>query len=757
MEVHPWLAAFGKELEPGSAPAVPAAKAFADFVSADAVPGVSFLASRQTDNKEYAAVHLLVEVERPQDLRNPIRAMEPVAVIFPAAGGRPSVLAGRADFPDTPHQNATPPHMPASLCIDDRPWSEARLTYTPMDLVRRIQLWLAKAARGELHDRSLPPEPLFFPAHLSIVLPPAAIEAGGDQLPLVGFMRPDNDSLVITELAAGDTGRRQGPVTFTVLQFRTSPRPLARMRHAPQTLEALAADLDSHGIDLIGSMKGQLRSWAGTGNANAYRLSSRLILLIAFAVVDELGKSTIDLRAFVTFETAGRIGELLGILLEHRPFAGAPKVYMPAISAQPPQPVSIEPALVHLAFHRDLAAAIAGRAAPDRRRAVLIGAGSIGSQIALNLAREGRFNWTVIDNDSLLPHNLARHALLPPDVGAPKAEALARHLTALLGEPCEAIVADVLAPGQAHDRVQSALSSADVIIDASASVAVSRHLADIQVGSARRICAFFNPSGTAAVALAEAADRSVTLHDLEAQYYRLALSDAALAAHLQRPASGVSYSGSCRAVTTRIPATSAALLSALASRGIEDSLNEAAGSISVWSADNAGNVVRTTRRAAPVHGTGLCWKILHNDDLLEDLISLRGASLPLETGGILMGIVDTSRKTIHLAYALPAPQDSMATTTGFERGVAGLLDATTTITEATQHQLRYVGEWHSHPDRTSVRPSTTDLSQLVWLHSELQNEGVPAVMAIAGQNGRFSFLMTQDASAIAQGSGGENG
>jgi len=756
VSVQSWLAAFGEVLASGTPPAIPAAKAFAELVSANAVPALSLAAIRQHKLKTYESVEVLVEVERPQDLRHPIKATEPVAVIFSAAGGKPSALALRDDFPDTPHQNAIPPGMPASLCIDDRPWSEAKLTYTPMDLARRIQLWLAKAARGELHDRSLPPEPLFFPTALSLILPPGAIAAAGNQLSLVGYMRPENKALVILE-TAGDAARAQRRPTFTVLQFQAKPQQLARMRHAPQTLGELGADLTAHGIDLERDIKAQLRGWASAGPAKADLLASRLILLIAFPVVDEKGSTATDLRAFVSLDPAGKVGELLGCILPHRPIVAGPVVYAQAIKTAAAKPVPIEPGLVHLAFHRELAARIAGQAAPDTRRAVLVGAGAIGSQLALNLGREGKFRWTVIDGDTLLPHNLARHGLLGFDVGVPKAIALGANLTALLGEPADSIVADFLEPGAEKDRIDAALDAADVVIDASASIAVARRLADPASINARRVCAFFNPAGTAAIVLMEPADRSVTLHDLEAQYYRLALTEPALAAHLQLPASGVSYSGSCRSLTNRIPATSAALLSALAARGIDDALKKTSGSISVWTDDPNGNIARTTKSAAAVYASGSGWKIIYNDDLLDDLTRLRAENLPKETGGVLMGVVDTSRKTIHLAHALPAPPDSAASTTGFERGVAGLFDEIGRLAELTQHQLRYVGEWHSHPDRASALPSDADLSQLVWLHSELQNEGVPAVMAIAGQNGRFSFLMTQHAGCDAGANGGAHG
>jgi hypothetical protein len=73
----------------------------------------------------------------------------------------------------------------------------------------------------------------------------------------------------------------------------------------------------------------------------------------------------------------------------------------------------IMPADAHVGFGGAAGAIINGQAQPDTRKSVLIAAGSLGSQLAINLAREGSFSWTVVDPDSLRPHNLARHALYP--------------------------------------------------------------------------------------------------------------------------------------------------------------------------------------------------------------------------------------------------------------------------------------------------------------------------------------------------------
>ena len=49
-------------------------------------------------------------------------------------------------------------------------------------------------------------------------------------------------------------------------------------------------------------------------------------------------------------------------------------------------------------------------------------------------------------------------------------------------------------------------------------------------------------------------------------------------------------------------------------------------------------------------------------------------------------------------------------------------------------QVRYVGEWHSHPPRYSTAPSGTDLSQIFWLATTLAIDSHPALMLIVGDN-----------------------
>lgn len=740
MTLHPWWAEFGNEVGETVDLTPALAKELASLAASGAVPGTSLIGLRQSSELGYAVVAVAVDVERPQELAYPIKATEPIAVAVPFTDAQPSVLSLRPDFPDTPHQNWSPPGVPCALCIDDRPWAEARLTASARDMIRRIQLWLAKAARGDLHDLAQPPDPLFFASHVGLILPAAALAGSHDPVELAGAMRPDNDKLIIAVPIATDDPH---PPMFTVVAFQASPQAMKRLRHAPQTLAALAEELEPSGISLIEELKSRLKVWRGLGPGSVRRLSTRLAIVVAFPVSAGDRPSANDVRAFLTFDTAGEIGVALGVLYGNSSGFGDSRGYTLAFPerAASVERSRIEPAQVHLTLNRDLSAAISGRSAPERSRAVLIGAGSLGSQLSADLAREGVFTWTVVDDDHVLPHNLVRHALFADDVGAPKASALADRLSGLLGEPVTAIVCNVLeANARSAPQLESAMHAADVIIDASASVAVSRHLSDLPGSSARRICAFFNPAGTAVALLAEDEARSVTLRDLEAQYHRLLLTEPALAGHLSADGPGVRYSGSCRALTNRIPASNAAILSALTAKGVVSAAEEDCAHVTIWTLSDTGEIGRLYRQGAAVrHFSGCGWTVAYDVALLDDLASMRRVGLPDETGGVLLGIVDVSRKAIHLAHALPAPQDSRASQAGFERGVVGLAEQVNAAAAATMHQLRYIGEWHSHPDWVPATPSDTDISQLLWLGRELETEGLPGLIAIAGADGEFSF------------------
>lgn len=739
--MHSWWVEFGDPIKAEDS-AIGAVRTLAKHIRDGSAVGVKLVAARQTTDCQQAALLLEIEVERPQELAAALRRLEPVAVVFGAASCPPTVLALRPDFPETMHQNWSPEGYPRALCIDDRPWQEARLTHTPADLLQRIQLWLAKAAAGDLHEHAQPLEPLFFHGPIALVVPREALRDSDQPVELVGYLRGDSEAVVITQIAGP---QQNEAAAFVVIPISVPPQGMGRIQFAPQTLTGLASQLATSGFDLVALLRQKLISWAGLGDDAVRRLSARIAIVVAFPVTAEDGRIAHDVRAFVTGDCAGEVGVRMGILVPNNSGEGSRAGYLRTLGSTHVAVVPdlrMDPADVHLSFDRDLGSAISGQTELDRRKAVLIGAGSLGSHVAANLAREGHFTWTIVDDDILLPHNFARHALFPHDTGAPKAPALAHYVGELTGEPAHGLKTNFLtADGSAQAALVEAISNADLVLDASASVAVSRHISGL-TGAARRVSIFFNPEGSAIVLLAESEDRRIRLHDLEAQYHRLLQVRTDLHAHLRVSGDGLRYSGSCRAVTNRIPASSAALLGAIASRAVVEAVKVPAARVSIWTVHDDFSVSLSHEDGEAVERIILGeWAINYGAYVVEEVKRLREESLPNETGGVLLGIVDTSRQTIHIVSAMAAPMDSTGSIHAFERGVVGLAEAVNEASERSLHQVRYVGEWHSHPVGSSTMPSATDMRQLCWLTEELRSEGLPALMGIAGDNGTFSLML----------------
>lgn len=120
------------------------------------------------------------------------------------------------------------------------------------------------------------------------------------------------------------------------------------------------------------------------------------------------------LRAFVTDQRVGDIAIALGLAMTAEPAEGSQVGFVKSLTPREADldalvPIMAQSAEVHYEFDRRLATPVAGRKAEDDRKVVMVGAGAIGSHVADCLIREGRFRWTIIDGDRLLPHNLARH------------------------------------------------------------------------------------------------------------------------------------------------------------------------------------------------------------------------------------------------------------------------------------------------------------------------------------------------------------
>ena len=240
-----------------------------------------------------------------------------------------------------------------------------------------------------------------------------------------------------------------------------------------------------------------------------------------------------------------------------------------------------------------------------------------------------------------------------------------------------------------------AFGQSDIILDASASIAVERHLAlDVQ-SDARRISCFLNPQGTATIMLLESVDRSARLDLLEMQYYRELLKNEKYSDHMSLPETMV-YSGTCRSISSRISQDNISLSAALCCKAIKLHTRNADGEIIIWTHDNDSVEKESFMAEKWIACEYDGWKVELPLSLLNEMQTDRRRALPNETGGVLIGAYDIARKRVYVVCQVKAPDDSISSPTSFIRGCANLPENLEYIYKTTLDNLTYIGEWHSH-------------------------------------------------------------
>ena len=236
--------------------------------------------------------------------------------------------------------------------------------------------------------------------------------------------------------------------------------------------------------------------------------------------------------------------------------------------------------------------------------------------------------------------------------------------------------------------------------------------------------------------LAEDSKRLIRLRTLEAQYYRAVIQNEWGKRHLLENL-GTFWSGaSCRDISTVLPYSRVMAQAATLSEQIPAALDQEKAVIRIWERDpSEGGVLVHTVDTHFEH----CMKFgeleLFMDEGVEwQLRQLRNASLPNETGGVLLGYYDFNIQAVVIVCGLPAPSDSKSSPGMFERGINGLADAVNEATDRTAGVVGYIGEWHSHPLNHSASPSRHDIIQLIHLAFGMADDGLPALQLIVGEH-----------------------
>ncbi len=721
---------FGDPIE-SSACRMVMARRLVGFLEGSSYPYAKLLGVYGSDTRE--TVVLEVNVQRPQRPLAPIARRETIAVRF-LNDLAPLAYALRPDFPsDAVHLNVGFEEEPSSLCLDDRPWIEVRQRWTPFSYIERIRWWLSATARGDLHGEGQGPEPIFATGQ-SVILPEAFFSGDwDDKRPLhIHAVNTDTEPQTIV-MREGSRDNAPGG-GFLPMILRAEPQVMQRLRIAPRSIEALDELLQPWGIDLIGA----LRERAVSLLSDRRQISHRPLLLLWVPLLNSDGRPTggAEVKALTTstdFDFAN-LGVELGVFVYGPPpLASQIVLRVPKAPEMRGKNIPAVMLSVHTHFTRE-AAALASGLPMDARRVTMVGAGAIGSHLMEIMRRDGFGSWTIIDNDALLPHNIQRHRAGDAHVGLAKAKIMAAHADWVVGAENESTGLAVNVMSE-RPELDAAFKQVELIIDASASVPVSRYLSDLKATTVPRLSVFFNPAGHDVVLLGEDEARNVTLSALEAQYYRAVLEIPALQNHLAGGTHGYRYAASCRSVSFTMPEHQVSMLSGAVAGEIRRYLANDSPALVVCAGGSEGGLERISIPVLPV--THKCvgdWDIIIDDGIVQAAQALRSKALPAETGGIILGTIDIPRRQICVVKLADAPIDSFGDQDGFERGTRGLTAVLEDVATKTAGQVEYVGEWHSHPEGVEPQVSTTDLGQLVWLGEERRMEGLPAVMLIVGDH-----------------------
>ncbi len=645
------------------------------------------------------------------------------------------VLALRQDFPILIHQNQGVPGAPASLCLYFEPPAAVMRTWTPPAFLRRIQWWLEKSARGELHPADQPVEHLFFASKYELVLPWNLAEFRKNPALRFEVVRrqehPDDGFTCFLEVIPKDGSKVKATAH---IELTLPPIVHGFVEHDPVTLGQLADLLSRRKVDMISPLRATLQKRVGDDGvaASADEKGAVILLHIPLARDASAEPDGVTHRAFLVPIGALELGVATSALFLHQN-----RYFKDVMNVQPSMAWRDQPILpMNVLMQSDGSAARRQSGISEEGPAgVLIGAGSLGSALLNLWGRSGWGRWTVIDKDHIKPHNLSRHSAYAQHIGETKATVVAGLHAAVMEGATEIIPLVADATDFTQEPVTRALNAAALVVDASTTLEYPR-AASMVNALPRHISVFVTPNGNAAVLLAEDAQRTLRLRTLEAQYYRALIQKDWGQVHLSGHVSTFWSGASCRDISFVMPYSRILAQASTLAEQIEAAATREGAQIRIWQRD-------PVRGAVEVHDVPVLPErrialgeldLFIDDGVEQQLRDLRRQEFPNETGGVLLGYYDFNVNAVVVVAGLPAPSDSKASPSSFERGIAGLAEAVKDAANRTAGMVAYIGEWHSHPKDHSASPSRRDFVQLLHLALGMADDGLPAVQLIIGEH-----------------------
>lgn len=389
------------------------------------------------------------------------------------------------------------------------------------------------------------------------------------------------------------------------------------------------------------------------------------------------------------------------------------------------------------------------------RKVLILGCGALGAPIAEHCVRAGAAQLHVVDKGVVTPGILVRQPYEDVDIGYNKAERLAQRLSRIRGDLTVTSARGDIVTGALADP--GALLEYDLIVDATADIGVRVGIERAR-STAREnwppiISALFGHTAQRGVATVSMPGATGSGHDI---LRRLAIDTV-----INPPPGWITVTEDlfpnpprterffpepgCSAPTFT---GAAAEVTALASTLFSDALSTLADAKAAPMSAIGCDLAPTASGARPVL---LTWP---NDHTLTDYtgeyeVRISGRALAemrtearrgqrvrgarVETGGMLLGSLDESTQTVYIDGASGPSPDSHLSAAYFDHGVEGTQEIVTSIRTATVDRVRFVGMWHTHPNGVAS-PSRTDEAGMADIVAP-DGTGRRAVMLILGGHG----------------------
>lgn len=702
----------------------------------------------KNDQKEI--ILLSLDVEAPFRNNNGIEEQEDIAIICDQADQTfPEVFALRANFPlGLPHTNLRITERPVSLCVSEQDFSEIKIGFNAYLFIESIRIWLSLTAQGKLHRADQPLEP--FMRVKGLVILPSTIKT--DEF----YLKQLNPESHLYKISSEQTD-----TSIFIIRFNFDPQVHGFVHKQPEYFKDLSKLLTLNGECLSSLLA---KSFNSIKQEFLYDEELYNKCLGIFCVVpkkrnlEDAKPEKNEVFFLLTKKSIKEIG-IGGSVWQNNSDNTLSRIPDMNFDESHFDKLEIEIYGTMEDFSSESASLYNGLD-QNNNNYVAIGVGALGSQIMEIFARMGFGKWTLIDHDHLYPHNLARHILDQNYISEYKATSVAKKLNELLIENrYRPLNLNFIERGN-DPELSFALSEANAIVDISTSIAVARSLARDYTKTVKnkRISVFMNTTGTDLVILAEDNGRKHRLDFLEMEYYRYLYHTEELHSHLSTKGekdTRIRYNtNSCREITTIMKQADVSLLASIAAKNLQSIIIDGKAHAGIWAVVSDGSILKycfkPTNWVKRTNDNSR-WTLYINKDLINQIQDVRKSKLPNETGGILLGCIDNSRNIIYIFDTILAPGDSKEAPTFFERGKDGILNEFSKYQEITAGQVKYLGEWHSHPRNCSTKPSEQDLVQCAFLAERIAKEGSPVYMCICGDKD-ISFNMIDNYSKLPDGS-----